>query len=99
MFRDKVDFSLLDIRTDAESLIVAVSSQNSVHIPLEKLFTKTNLDRLPTDKPVIIICHSGTRATMAAVGLKQLGFKNIQVLKGGIVGLAQEDTPKNAPMK
>jgi len=28
-----------------------------------------------------------------------LGFKNTRVMKGGIVGLAEGNTPKNAPLK
>ena len=36
---------------------------------------------------------------MAAMGLKMIGIKNVQVLKGGIVALAGADTTKNAPLK
>lgn len=99
MLRKNTDFTLLDIRTKGEAGIVAVSSENGVHIPLKNLFEKANLDTLPTDKPVVVVCHSGTRATIAAIGLKQLGFKKVHVLKGGLVALADADTPKNAPMK
>ena len=98
MLRDNASFTLLDIRTTGEAGIVAVSSENGVHIPLKGLFEKANLDKLPTDKPVVVVCHSGTRATIAAIGLKQLGFKQVHVLKGGLVALADADTPKNAPM-
>ena len=99
MYRDQKDFTLLDVRTDAEASIIALSANNAVHIPIAQLFTKKNLDKLPTDKPLIIVCHSGTRATMAAVGLKELGFKNAQVLKGGLIALAIANNPKNAPLK
>ncbi len=99
MYRDNKDFTLLDIRTDSEANIVALSAKNALHIPIEKLFTKANLNKLPTNKPLIVVCHSGTRATMAAVGLKELGFKNTQVLKGGIIALSATDTPKNAPIQ
>lgn len=99
MLRDHAGFTLLDIRTNGEAAVVALSSENGVHIPLKDLFGKTNLDTLPLDKPIIIVCHSGTRATIAAIGLKQLGFKQVRVLKGGLVALADADTPKNAPMK
>ena len=99
MFREKKEFTLLDVRTDAEASIIALSAKNALHIPIAKLFTKANLDKLPTDKPLILVCHSGTRALMAAVALKQLGFKNVQVLKGGLVALAIADNTKNAPLQ
>lgn len=99
MLREKKAFTLLDIRTKGEASIVAVSSKNGVHIPLQNLFEKANLDTLPTDKPIVVVCHSGTRATIAAIGLKQLGFKQVHVLKGGFVALADATTPKNAPLQ
>ena len=99
MLRDNAKFTLLDIRTIGEAGIIAVSAENGVHIPLKNLFEKASLDKLPTDKTVVVVCHSGTRATIAAIGLKQLGFKQVQVLKGGLVALADADTPKNAPMQ
>lgn len=99
MFRDNANFTLLDIRTQGEAGIVAVSSENSIHIPLKDLFENANLERLPSDAPIIVVCHSGTRATMAAIGLQQLGFRQVHVLVGGLVALADADTPKNAPVK
>ena len=99
MLRDKKTFALLDVRTDGEANIVALSGENAMHISLDKLFKKENLDKLPTDKPIVIVCHSGTRATLAAIGLKRIGFKKVHVLKGGLIALAKADNPKNAPLK
>ncbi|MGC9350842.1 MAG: rhodanese-like domain-containing protein [Sulfurovum sp.] len=99
LFREKAKFTLLDVRTAGENAIVSISSENALHIPVEKLFEKANLDRLPTDQPIIVVCHSGTRATIVAMGLKQIGFKQVHVLKGGLVALADANNPKNAPLK
>jgi rhodanese-related sulfurtransferase len=99
LFRDKEKFTLLDVRTEGENAIVSVSSNNAIHIPVEHLFEKANLDRLPTDQPIIIVCHSGTRATIVAMGLQQIGFAKVHVLKGGLVALAEANDPKNAPVK
>jgi len=90
--------TLLDVRTNGEASVIALSGNSSIHIPIENLFKKENLDRLPTDKPIIIVCHSGTRATLAAIGLKRVGFKKIHVLKGGLIALASATNPKNAPL-
>jgi rhodanese-related sulfurtransferase len=99
MFRDNAKFTLLDVRTSGENAIVSISANNALHIPVEHLFEKANLDKLSTDQPIIVVCHSGTRATIVAMGLKQIGFKQVHVLKGGLVALADANNPKNAPMK
>jgi len=90
---------LLDVRTDGEASVIALSGKNALHIPIEKLFEKNNLDKIPTDKPLMVVCHSGTRATLAAIGLKRIGFKKVHVVKGGLIALAEANNPKNAPVK
>ena len=98
MLRDKKEFFMLDVRTDGENAVLSLSGKNSLHIPINVLFEKENLNKLSMDKPIVVVCHSGTRATLAAIGLKQLGFKKIHVLKGGMVALAKANNPKNAPI-
>jgi rhodanese-related sulfurtransferase len=99
MLREGKEFTFLDVRTDGEASVIKLNGKNALHIPIDTLFTPKNLDKLPTNKPLIVVCHSGTRATMAAVGLKELGFKNVQVLKGGLISLAIANNPKNAPVQ
>jgi len=95
--KEKKNILLLDVRTDAEASVVGLTADNSLHIPIEHLFNQKELHKLPNNTPIMILCHSGTRATMAAVGLKMIGVKNVQVVKGGIVALTNADNPKNAP--
>lgn len=97
LLRDKKKFTFLDIRTKGEMAVVGLKTANTVAIPLEDLFREGNLDKLPTDELIVVVCHSGTRATMAVGSLKMLGFKNTRVMKNGIIGLAQGTTPKSAP--
>jgi len=99
MLKEKKEFTFLDVRTDGENAILSMSGENALHIPINILFKKENLDKLPSDKPIVVVCHSGTRATLAAMGLKRLGFKKIHVLKGGMIALAKANNPKNAPIK
>ncbi len=99
MLREKKPFTMLDVRTDGEASVISLSGENALHLPINVLFKKENLDKLPTDKPIVVVCHSGTRATLAAIGLKRLGFKKVHVIKGGLVALAQANNPKNAPIK
>ncbi len=99
LLKEKNDITLLDVRTDGEASVIALSGDNALHMPISELFKKENLDKLPTDKPIMVVCHSGTRATLAAIGLKRIGFKKVHVVKGGLVALAQANNPKNAPVK
>jgi rhodanese-related sulfurtransferase len=46
-------------------------------IPVSELFTDDNLARIPTDRTVIVICKSGTRATAAGIALRHIGFDNV----------------------
>lgn len=93
------NYVFLDVRTAAEKSVIAVSDKHTISVELKDLFQAKNLNKLPNDKTILILCHSGTRATMAAVGLLQVGFKNLHVIKGGLVALSSADTPKNAPMR
>lgn len=99
LLREDKPVTLLDVRTDAEASVVALSTPAAIHIPIERLFEKASLDRLPADRPIMIVCHSGTRAVMAAISLKMIGIKNVQVVKGGMIGMAEADNTKNAPLK
>jgi len=98
MARANKEMLLLDVRTPGEHSILKASYEQSLHIPINELFQKQNLDRLPKNKPIIVICHSGTRGLLAAADLLQIGFKDIHVLKGGFVALAQATTVKDAPL-
>ncbi len=99
LLKEKKDITLLDVRTDGEASVIALSGDNALHMPISELFKKENLDKLPTDKPIMVVCHSGTRATLAAIGLKRIGFKKVHVVKGGLIALAKANNPKNAPTK
>jgi rhodanese-related sulfurtransferase len=95
MLKKGDDFIFLDIRTVEEISIVGLGTKNRLEIPFDVLFEKENLDRLPTDKPIVIICYSGSRALQAATSLEMIEFKNAKVLYGGIIALAKSDSIKN----
>ena len=97
MLQKKEDFVLLDIRTPNEMGVLGLRTKNTIEIPFDLLFKKENLDKLPKEKPIVIVCHSGGRALQAATSLEMLGFKNAKVLYGGIIALAKSDSTKNAP--
>ena len=75
------DIYLLDVREPSE--LEATMISGSTNIPLADIFIEENLSDIPTDKPVVIICGSGNRATIATYELAQHGI-DFQVLEGGI---------------
>ena len=97
--RDDAKVTFLDVRTEGEHSVVSMGLKNSLFIPIENLFEEKNLQKLPLDQPILIVCHSGVRALLAAAGLKQIGIKNVRVVKGGLPALATANSVVNAPLK
>lgn len=99
IIRENKKFIFLDIRTRAEMDILGVTAPNTMEIEMQDLFKEKSLKALPTDKLIIIVCHSGSRATVAATSLNMLGFTNIRVLKGGTKSFANEVGSRTVPLK
>lgn len=59
----------------------------TMHIPMSELMTRLN--EVPTDKPVIAMCHSGSRSLHVVQFLKQRGYQEPKSLAGGIVAMAR----------
>ncbi len=75
------DLYLLDVRQPEELLQSKIDG--SVNVPLAEIFQPNGMDDIPTDKPVVVICGSGNRATIASYMLAQEGI-DFQILEGGI---------------
>jgi rhodanese-related sulfurtransferase len=100
VFVDKVKANqplvTLDVRTFAEIGFYTSMLPGALVIPLEQLFTPENLAVIPTGKPVVVLCMSGTRATAAGTALRHIGYDNVYVLKGGFKALTAYLGPKQA---
>ena len=91
----------LDVRTPAESGLFTMSVPGSLAIPASELFKVENLDRLPEDKRIVVVCKSGTRAAAVGTALRHVGFGNVYILKGGFMKLASylDAKASNSPPK
>ena len=87
------DILLLDIRTPEEHGVVSLSHPRTLWIPLDDLFETENLDRLPNDKQIAVVCLSGYRAALATGLLRAAGFEEVVFVKGGLAGLVQAFKP------
>lgn len=72
-------FFLLDVRTPAEFVQDGRIAQATL-IPLQEL--EQRLSELPTDKPIVCICRSGNRSSVACNLLKERGYQAINVTGG-----------------
>jgi rhodanese-related sulfurtransferase len=90
MIKKKEDFVILDVRTPQEQSITGITWKNTLNIPMHEVFKPENLNKLPKDKKIVVVCHSGDRAAAVVTGLRAVGFNNAYQFKGGIKELADK---------
>lgn len=76
------DAIVLDIRESHEYSSGHIAE--SVHIPLAKLTSRLGELEAHKDKPVIVLCRTGSRATSACNSLVRNGFGQVYALQGGL---------------
>lgn len=79
------DFQLVDVREPYE---YEIANLDGDLIPLDEVTEQVN--KISSDKDVVVHCRSGKRSADAIRSLEKLGFKNLYNLKGGILAWAEE---------
>ena len=88
----KTDFQLIDVREPYEYEIANLQGEL---IPLNQV--ENTVDKIASDKKVVVHCRSGARSAKAITILeKKYGFKNLYNLKGGILAWADQVDPAMA---
>jgi molybdopterin/thiamine biosynthesis adenylyltransferase/rhodanese-related sulfurtransferase len=77
---NKEDFQLIDVREQEE---YSAKNIGATLIPLGELMN--NLDKINTEKEIIVHCASGARSKKAVSLLKEKGFKRVYNLKNGLL--------------
>ena len=81
------DFQIIDIREPYEYENGALTNEN---IPLDKMMS--SLNKIHRDRPVIIYCQSGKRASAIIYMLeKEYKLENLYNLEGGYNAIMQEE--------
>lgn len=80
---------VLDVRSQGEWQ--AAHIDNTHLLPLSDILD--NIEKLPKDKEIIIMCASGNRSSTAASLLNQRGIGHLTDLRGGIEGWQAEKLP------
>jgi molybdopterin/thiamine biosynthesis adenylyltransferase/rhodanese-related sulfurtransferase len=84
-------FSLIDCRETKEWRAMRLSG--SQHIPLGEIVDRA--DEIESDRPVIVICRSGSRSKKACAMLRDMGFIDVRNLTGGLMAWYREFEEKN----
>jgi rhodanese-related sulfurtransferase len=80
--------TILDVR-DADEIDESLSGLlNLIHIPLAQL--RARLDEVPKDKPVVTLCRSGKRSSLALGILKAAGHSQVANIQGGMLHWHQQ---------
>jgi adenylyltransferase/sulfurtransferase len=92
MIESQHDYQLIDVREPYEYEIVNLGGEL---IPLNTI--ENSLEKLRSDKRVIVLCRSGVRSVRAIETLeKKYGFSNLYNLKGGVLAWVNEIDPSLA---
>ncbi|MCK6608304.1 MAG: rhodanese-like domain-containing protein [Flavobacterium sp.] len=85
------DVQLVDVRTPEEFAEGHLENAINIDVTADDFDAKVaNLDK---EKPVMVYCKSGGRSAKASARLKELGFKTITDLEGGITNWKSEEKP------
>jgi rhodanese-related sulfurtransferase len=77
---------LLDVREPWEVQLAAVK-QPFIPMPMQSI--PARLSELPTNGPIVCLCHHGARSQQVAHFLAQQGFEQVFNLQGGIDAWSQ----------
>ena len=83
VMQNQPSVTILDVR-DADEIDESLSGLlNLIHIPLSQL--RARVDEVPRDKPVVTLCRSGKRSSLALGILKTAGHEQLANIQGGIL--------------
>jgi rhodanese-related sulfurtransferase len=52
-----------------------------------------HVEALDPERPMVVVCHSGARAALAAATLQDMGFTDVSVLDGGLSAWLEAGLP------
>jgi rhodanese-related sulfurtransferase len=84
---------LIDVREAGELADGVIPG--AIHIPIRDI--PANLDRIPTDRPVIVYCASGWRAGLTVSSLRMMGYDNVVAFTPSWRGWAAAGEPAGQP--
>ena len=99
MRRDRSDLMILDVRESSEHEQGYLEGAMLVPRGILEAAADFNYPKRvqalvdAREPPIVVYCASGGRSAMAAVTLKQMGFKEVYSLAGGVMQWSAENRP------
>jgi rhodanese-related sulfurtransferase len=87
--------TLVDVRSEAEVQGPDGRIPGSLLIPLPELESRAG--EIPTDRPTVVLCHSGSRSALATQQLQKKGLTRVANLRGGIRTWKAQGLPLEHP--
>ncbi|MEB3307246.1 MAG: rhodanese-like domain-containing protein [Cyanobacteriota bacterium] len=88
------ELTLVDVRSSEEFHGPDGRIPGSVLMPLPELESRRHT--IPTGRPVVVVCHSGSRSALATQQLLKAGLERVANLRGGIRAWQAEGYPLEA---
>jgi len=85
------DFVILDVRTPAEFADEHI--ENAINLDFYSETFKDDLNKLDKTKTYLIYCRTGSRGESSLAIMKELGFREVYNISGGIAGWKAEGLP------
>ncbi len=89
--KDNPNFVILDVRTPEEFLGEYI--ENAVNLDYYSDTFRNDLDKLDKNKTYLIYCRSGRRSENALNIMKELDFREVYNMLGGIIKWKSEELP------
>ena len=83
VMQNQPSITILDVREDDEIADSVPALDNLVHIPLSEL--RDRIAEVPMVKPVVTLCRSGKRSSLALSILKAAGYDKVANIHGGLL--------------
>ena len=83
VIQNQPSVTILDVREADEISGTMAELNNLVHIPLSEL--RERVSEVPVDKPVVTLCRSGKRSSLALGILKTAGHEQVANIHGGLL--------------
>ena len=83
VIQNQPSVTILDVREADEISGTTAELNNLVHIPLSEL--RERVSEVPVDKPVVTLCRSGKRSSLALGILKTAGHEQVANIHGGLL--------------
>ena len=83
--------TMLDVRSTEEFNGPDGRVPESLLIPLPEL--EQRLNEITPERPVVVLCHSGSRSALATQQLQKAGFSQVANLRGGLRRWSDEGYP------